>query len=157
MSIAGFGSLLSIDSARFTFPDLQNFRTRKVRPHVVDAAAKAQTFAFECGSDLHVQQAGCSRDRVRSLRSAAEIAVNRHGANVLQVDGFRRVFAHTAPVFFERGIAKLNTLEISSLSCEEAPGHSIVVSVFDVPYNPEMVAVGHGHAPVSQTRVCKPL
>lgn len=62
-------------------------------------------------------------------------------ANLLQVDGFRRVFAHTAPVFFERGIAKLDTLEISSLSCEEAPGHSIVVSVFDVPYSPEMVQV----------------
>lgn len=84
MSIAGFGSLLSIDSARYTFPDLQNFRTRKI-------------------------------------------------------DDFRRVFAHTAPVFFERGIAKLDTLEISSLSCEEASGHSIVVSVFDVPYSPETV------------------
>lgn len=31
MSIAGFGSLLSIDSARSTFPDLRNFRVRQVR------------------------------------------------------------------------------------------------------------------------------
>ena len=30
MSIAGFGSLLSIDSARSTFPDLRNFRVRQV-------------------------------------------------------------------------------------------------------------------------------
>lgn len=30
MSIAGFGSLLSIDSAQYTFPDLKNFRARKV-------------------------------------------------------------------------------------------------------------------------------
>lgn len=30
MSIAGFGSLLSIDSARSTFPDLRNFRIRQV-------------------------------------------------------------------------------------------------------------------------------
>jgi hypothetical protein len=56
-----------------------------------------------------------------------------------QVVGFRRVFAHTAPIFFQRGIARLDTMEISSLSCEEAPGHSIVVSVFDVPHSPEMV------------------
>lgn len=57
----------------------------------------------------------------------------------MQVVGFRRVFAHTAPIFFQRGIARLETREISSLSCEEAPGHSIVVSVFDVPYSPAMV------------------
>mmetsp|Transcript_19560 Transcript_19560/g.59172 ORF Transcript_19560/g.59172 Transcript_19560/m.59172 type:complete len:258 (+) Transcript_19560:232-1005(+) len=85
MSIAGFGSLLSIRSAKSTFPDLQNFRA-------------------------------------------------------LQVEGFRRVFAHTAPIFFERGIARLETMEISSLSCEEAPGCSIVVTVFDIPCTPDMIA-----------------
>lgn len=50
------------------------------------------------------------------------------------------MFAHTAPIFFERGIARLDTLEISSLSCEEAPDCSIVVAVFDVPNTPEMNA-----------------
>lgn len=35
MSMAGFGSLLSIDSARSTFPDLRNFRMRRVRPHCI--------------------------------------------------------------------------------------------------------------------------
>ena len=41
MSIAGFGSLLSITSARSTFPDLRNFRMRKVRAAASDGNAKA--------------------------------------------------------------------------------------------------------------------
>ena len=32
-------------------------------------------------------------------------------------------------------------MEISSLSCEEAPGCSIVVAVFDIPCSPDMIAV----------------
>jgi len=58
------------------------------------------------------------------------------------VDGFRRVFAHTAPIFFERGVARPETGEISSLSCEEAPGHSIVVSVFEIAHTAETIEVG---------------
>lgn len=58
------------------------------------------------------------------------------------MEGFRRVFVHTAPIFFERGIARPETGEISSLSCEEAPGHSIVVSVFEVTHTPETIEVG---------------
>eukprot|EP00198_Chlamydomonas_reinhardtii_P011224 XP_001700561.1 predicted protein [Chlamydomonas reinhardtii] len=55
MTVAGFGSLLSERSARFTFPNLVNFR------------------------------AG-------------------------QIHGWRRVFAHTADVFFVRGIARPDTV-----------------------------------------------
>ncbi|KAL3700118.1 hypothetical protein R1sor_018140 [Riccia sorocarpa] len=77
ISICGFGSLLSERSARFTFPELQNFRV----------------------GILH---------------------------------GFRRVFAHVAPVFLERGIANVETKEMSSLSVEPFPGESIVVTVFEI-------------------------
>ncbi|GAQ84292.1 hypothetical protein KFL_001830200 [Klebsormidium nitens] len=77
LSIVGFGSLLSIRSAKYTFPDLQNFR-------------------------------------------------------VARLDGFRRVFAHVAPVFLVRGIANLETREMSSLSVEPCRGESIVVTMFEI-------------------------
>ncbi|GAY35811.1 hypothetical protein CUMW_018690 [Citrus unshiu] len=77
ISISGFGSLLSENSARSTFPNLINFRVAK----------------------LH---------------------------------GFRRVFAHVAPIFFERGIAKPETKEISSLSVEPCEGETLIVTVFEI-------------------------
>jgi len=77
LTILGFGSLLSIKSARLTFPSLKNFRYGRVPNH-------------------------------------------------------RRVFSHPASIFFQRGIANLGTLEISSLSCEYVEGHSFVCSVFEV-------------------------
>jgi len=43
------------------------------------------------------------------------------------------VFAHPASIFFQRGIASLDTLEMSSLSCEYEEGHSFICSVFEVP------------------------
>ena len=50
-----------------------------------------------------------------------------------QVKGFRRVFAHSAAVFHERGIANTETNELSSLACEEHDGEDILMSVFEVP------------------------
>eukprot|EP00640_Fibrocapsa_japonica_P000023 CAMPEP_0113938418 /NCGR_PEP_ID=MMETSP1339-20121228/4849_1 /TAXON_ID=94617 /ORGANISM="Fibrocapsa japonica" /LENGTH=242 /DNA_ID=CAMNT_0000941527 /DNA_START=184 /DNA_END=912 /DNA_ORIENTATION=+ /assembly_acc=CAM_ASM_000762 len=47
--------------------------------------------------------------------------------------GYRRVFRHPgAPIFFTNGIAKLDTLEIASLSTEPAPECSFVCSVFEI-------------------------
>uniref|UniRef100_K3WZH0 Gamma-glutamylcyclotransferase AIG2-like domain-containing protein n=1 Tax=Globisporangium ultimum (strain ATCC 200006 / CBS 805.95 / DAOM BR144) TaxID=431595 RepID=K3WZH0_GLOUD len=46
---------------------------------------------------------------------------------------YRRVFAHPASIFFERGIANLATKEIASLSSEPAAGCSFLISVFDIP------------------------
>jgi hypothetical protein len=77
ISICGFGSLLSEKSARYTFPNLQNFR-------------------------------------------------------VAVLPGFRRVFAHVAPVFLERGIANVATKEMSSLSVEPCSAESILVTVFEI-------------------------
>jgi hypothetical protein len=58
-----------------------------------------------------------------------------------KVKGYRRIFAHTASVFFQRGIARPDSGEISSLSCESQPGEEIVVSVFDVPGHPTAIQV----------------
>ena len=56
-----------------------------------------------------------------------------------RVPNYRRVFGHPASIFFERGIANLETKEISSLSaepCQEHPG--FVCSIFEVPNNDMM-------------------
>ncbi|EFJ42039.1 hypothetical protein VOLCADRAFT_119537 [Volvox carteri f. nagariensis] len=76
MTIAGFGSLLSERSARYTFPHLVNFR-------------------------------------------------------IGLVPGWRRVFSHTADVFFLRGIARPET---------SSHRRGVVVSLFEVPYTPANVA-----------------
>ena len=56
-----------------------------------------------------------------------------------RVDGFRRVFAHACDIFYERGIAREETGEVSSLSVEEHPGGSIVVTLFEVEATPQAV------------------
>ncbi|KAL7448557.1 hypothetical protein ACHAWC_000724 [Mediolabrus comicus] len=50
-----------------------------------------------------------------------------------RVINHRRVFCHPASIFFQRNIAKLDTLEISSLSVEYKEGYSMICSVFEVP------------------------
>jgi len=78
ITILGFGSLLSLQSSRMTFPTLKNFRLGRVHNH-------------------------------------------------------RRVFGHPASIFFQRGIANLDSLQMSSLSCEYVEGSSFICSVFEVP------------------------
>eukprot|EP00877_Chromochloris_zofingiensis_P014569 jgi/Chrzof1/9366/Cz04g00060.t1 len=73
-------------------------------------------------------------------RSARSTFPDLHNFRPGRVVGFRRVFAHTADIFWARGIAKADTKEMSSLSCEPYAGHEVVVSLFEVPYNPEAVA-----------------
>ncbi|XP_072983262.1 uncharacterized protein [Typha latifolia] len=46
--------------------------------------------------------------------------------------GFRRVFAHVAPIFFDRGIANEETGEVSSLSVEPCEGGYLLVTVFEI-------------------------
>ena len=71
-----------------------------------------------------------------SLLSEASARVtfpNLKGFRLARVAGWRRVFRHAAAIFFERGIAKPATKEISSLSAERADeGCGFVVSVFDI-------------------------
>jgi hypothetical protein len=87
ITILGFGSLLSENSSRLTFPDLKSFR-------------------------------------------------------LCRVPNYRRVFAHPASIFFQRGIADLESLQISSLSVEYEEGFpGFIASVFEVP-NSDMMADG---------------
>ncbi|XP_057993192.1 uncharacterized protein LOC110631441, partial [Hevea brasiliensis] len=65
----------------------------------------------------------------RSARSTFPDLVN---FRVARLNGFRRVFAHVAPVFFERGIAKPETKEISSLSVEPCEWETLIVTVFEI-------------------------
>lgn len=67
-----------------------------------------------------------------SERSARSTFPNLQNFRVAVLRGFRRVFAHTAPIFFERGIARMETKEISSLSVEPCPGEFIIVTVFEI-------------------------
>lgn len=50
-----------------------------------------------------------------------------------RVPNYRRVFAHPAAIFFERNIASLDILEMSSLSAEPFENSSFICSVFEVP------------------------
>ncbi|XP_021291211.1 uncharacterized protein LOC110421847 isoform X2 [Herrania umbratica] len=65
----------------------------------------------------------------RSARSTFPNLLNFRAANL---NGFRRVFAHVAPIFFDRGIAKPETTEISSLSVEPCEGETLIVTVFEI-------------------------
>ncbi|KUF91950.1 hypothetical protein AM587_10017588 [Phytophthora nicotianae] len=56
-----------------------------------------------------------------------------HNFRLATVLDYRRVFAHPASIFFQRGIANLETKEIASLSTAPAPGCKFLVSVFDIP------------------------
>lgn len=75
-----------------------------------------------------------------SERSARTTFPNLQNFRPGRLLGWRRVFAHTADVFFNRGIARPETGEISSLSCEPCPGGDLVVALFEVPFNPEAVS-----------------
>lgn len=59
-----------------------------------------------------------------------------------RVPNYRRVFAHPASIFFQRGIANVETKEMSSLSAEYCEGHpGFVCSIFEVP-NDDMMSNG---------------
>ncbi|ESR55708.1 hypothetical protein CICLE_v10024287mg [Citrus x clementina] len=64
--------------------------------------------------------------------SATSTFPNLINFRVAKRHGFRRVFAHVAPIFFERGIAKPEAKEISSLSVEPCEGEALIVTVFEI-------------------------
>ncbi|XP_062150328.1 uncharacterized protein LOC133858890 [Alnus glutinosa] len=74
----------------------------------------------------------CGFGSLLSERSARSTFPDLIDFRVARLNGFRRVFAHAAPIFFERGIAKPETKEISSLSVEPCEGETLVVTVFEI-------------------------
>nr|XP_009389877.1 PREDICTED: uncharacterized protein LOC103976410 [Musa acuminata subsp. malaccensis] len=67
-----------------------------------------------------------------SERSARSTFPDLKNFRVAVLRGFRRVFAHVAPIFFERGIANEETGEVSSLSVEPCEGEFLIVTVFEI-------------------------
>ncbi|KAG0584864.1 hypothetical protein KC19_3G240500 [Ceratodon purpureus] len=74
----------------------------------------------------------CGFGSLLSVRSALSTFPNLRNFRVGVLRDFRRVFAHVAPVFLDRGIANIETEELSSLSVEPCVGESIVVTVFEI-------------------------
>ncbi|OIW13726.1 hypothetical protein TanjilG_17905 [Lupinus angustifolius] len=74
----------------------------------------------------------CGFGSLLSERSARSTFPDLLNFRTARLNDFRRVFAHVAPVFFERGIAKPETMEISSLSVEPFEGETLVVTVFEI-------------------------
>ncbi|XP_014499135.1 uncharacterized protein LOC106760187 [Vigna radiata var. radiata] len=74
----------------------------------------------------------CGFGSLLSERSARSTFPDLANFRTAQLKSFRRVFAHVAPVFFERGIAKPETMEISSLSVEPCEGETLVITVFEI-------------------------
>jgi hypothetical protein len=135
-TICGFGSLLSERSARSTLPDLRNFR----KARLLNGGGGG---GGGCGCGGGDGEGGGGGNRPPPTFT------------------YRRVFAHTADVFFERGIARPETREVASLSIEKVwaeeeeeeegggscgachppppPAVPLVVTAFEVPYTPENV------------------
>ncbi|XP_021725581.1 uncharacterized protein LOC110692803 isoform X2 [Chenopodium quinoa] len=74
----------------------------------------------------------CGFGSLLSERSARSTFPDLANFRIARLKGFRRVFAHVAPIFFERGIAKPETKEISSLSVEPCEGEELIVTVFQI-------------------------
>ncbi|KAL5538482.1 hypothetical protein UlMin_044636 [Ulmus minor] len=74
----------------------------------------------------------CGFGSLLSERSARSTFPDLINFRVARLNGFRRVFGHVTPIFFERGIAKPETKEIASLSVEPYEGESLIVTVFEI-------------------------
>ncbi|KAK1315636.1 hypothetical protein QJS10_CPA05g00324 [Acorus calamus] len=74
----------------------------------------------------------CGFGSLLSERSARSTFSELKNFRVATLRGFRRVFCHAAPIFFERGIANEETREFSSLNVEPCEGESLLVTVFEI-------------------------
>ncbi len=81
----------------------------------------------------------CAIPSPRAERSARSTFPSLCNFRPGRVKGWRRVFAHTADIFFKRGIARPETGEISSLSCEPCAEGELVVSLFEIEFSPATV------------------
>ncbi|KAJ6897814.1 hypothetical protein NC652_024590 [Populus alba x Populus x berolinensis] len=101
------------------------------RPEPIELGDDSDFRSFLSSSDSDLISV-CGFGSLLSERSARSTFPDLLNFRVARLNGFRRVFAHVAPIFFERGIAKPETKEISSLSVEPCEGESLVVTVFEI-------------------------
>lgn len=74
----------------------------------------------------------CGFGSLLSEKSARSTFPKLINFRMAKLNGFRRVFAHSAPIFFQRGIAKPETKEISSLSVEPCEGETLIITLFEI-------------------------
>lgn len=67
-----------------------------------------------------------------SERSAKSTFPSLSNFKPVRVEGYRRVFSHPTAIFFERGIACLESKQMASLSIEKAPGHAFSGTAFNL-------------------------
>nr|XP_018623423.1 uncharacterized protein LOC104087607 isoform X3 [Nicotiana tomentosiformis] len=129
-------------SLNFSFPRRRYFFPPKSTMPSAAAAANVDEMKFplelsdEFDFDRIVSSDGlisiCGFGSLLSERSARSTFPDLINFRVGKLSGFRRVFAHVAPIFFERGIANLDTKEISSLSVESCEGETLIVTIFEI-------------------------
>ncbi|KAL4193937.1 hypothetical protein AMTRI_Chr05g66260 [Amborella trichopoda] len=81
----------------------------------------------------------CGFGSLLSERSARGTFPQLINFRVAILPNFRRIFAHAPSTFFYRGIARLETKELSSLSVEPCHGEHIIITAFEVK-KPEVIA-----------------
>ena len=81
------------------FPSLSNSMTRNTFPSITSLHPPANTIT----SDNFVSIVGFGS--LLSKNSALHTSPNLRNFSVVRVRGYRRVFAHTSPIFFSRNIA----------------------------------------------------
>ncbi|KAL6519800.1 hypothetical protein OROMI_032694 [Orobanche minor] len=75
----------------------------------------------------------CGFGSLLSEKSARNMFPDLINFGLAKLSGFRGVFAHVSPIFFDLGIAKPETKEISRLSLEPCEGEeSLVVTTFQI-------------------------
>ncbi|OIT37057.1 hypothetical protein A4A49_00994 [Nicotiana attenuata] len=129
-------------SLNFSFPHRRYFFPPKSTMPSAAAAAADDEMKFpielidEFDFDRIVSSDGlisiCGFGSLLSERSARSTFPDLINFRVAKLSGFRRVFAHVAPIFFERGIANPDTKEISSLSVEPCEGETLIVTIFEI-------------------------
>nr|XP_016450281.1 PREDICTED: uncharacterized protein LOC107775111 isoform X4 [Nicotiana tabacum] len=129
-------------SLNFSFPRRRYFFPPKSTMPSAAAAANVDEMKFplelsdEFDFDRIVSSDGlisiCGFGSLLSERSARSTFPDLINFRVGKLSGFRRVFAHVAPIFFERGTANLDTKEISSLSVESCEGETLIVTIFEI-------------------------
>jgi len=109
------------------FSSLSNSMTRNTFPSITSLHPPANTIT----SDNFVSIVGFGS--LLSKNSALYTSPNLRNFSVVRVRGYRRVFAHTSPIFFSRNIARKETREIASLSVEECEDASFIGCRFEIP------------------------
>ena len=97
---------------------------------------------IDCLNDEYVSVIGIGS--LLSPKSSRMTFPNLVNFRLARMTGYRRIFCHPAPVFYKRGIANIETKEVSSLSAEklndtayisdpELKHQEIMVTTFDIP------------------------